>query len=163
MNAIEKRTTGDEDYALRSTKGPRSLFRREIERALDHAWGALAEARFGTLGVPDVPEWPPMDVSEDEKSVTFRVDVPGLGPKDVDVEVSDNVLSIRGCREEEQTEANGDGRRERFSGSFARKVRLPPEVDGDNAEASYDKGVLTVTAPKVPGKSPKRVVVKTAE
>jgi len=109
-----------------------------------------------------VREWPAMDVSEDEKAVTFHVDVPGLGPKDVEVEISDGLLSIRGKRQEERTEGDGNSRHERFTGSFTRTVTLPPDVDVAKAEASYDKGVLTVTAPRVPGKGPRRVAVKTA-
>ena len=163
MNAIEKPAMEDADDFLTDTKGPRSLFRREIERALDRAWGAFAGARLGALGVLGAAEWPAMDVSEDEKSVTFHVDAPGLGPKDVDVEVSGDVLSIRGTRSEQHAEPNGNSRRERFTGSFARTVRLPPGVDGEKAEASYDKGVLTVTAPKVPGRGPKRVTVTIPE
>ena len=162
---LAKKGAGSElDEALADTAGPRSLFRREVERALDRAWGAFEGARLGAFGGLDVPEWPAMDVSEDDKAMTFRVDVPGLGPRDVNIEVSGNVLSIHGQRTEERSEGGGGGRtrRERFTGSFARAVTLPPGVDGEKVEASYDKGVLTVTAPKVPGKGPRRVAVKTA-
>ena len=162
MDIIKKDTAATVDEMLADTKGPRSLFRREIERALDRAWGAFEGARLGAFGGFDVPEWPAIDVSENEKAVTYRVDVPGLGPKDVEIEVSGDLLSIRGKRQEERTVGNGQTRRERFSGSFARSVTLPPGVDGEKAEASYDKGVLTVTAPKVPGKGPTRVEVKAA-
>jgi HSP20 family protein len=155
MELLKKHWKADPGEVLADTTGPRSLFRREIERALDRAWGA-----FEGL---DVPEWPAMDVSEDDKAVTFRVDLPGLGPKDVEVEVSGDRLSIRGTRREERTEGDGGReRRERFVGSFARTVTLPPYADGEKAEASYDKGVLTVTAPKVPGRGPRRVAVKTS-
>ena len=71
-------------------------------------------------------------------------------------------MSIRGKRQEERTEGDGNSRHERFTGSFTRTVTLPPDVDVAKAEASYDKGVLTVTAPRVPGKGPRRVAVKTA-
>ena len=165
MELIKNGSSGERDEVL-APGTPRSLFRREIERALDRAWGAFEGARLGAFGGLDMPEWPAMDVSEDDKTVTFRLDVPGLGPKDVDIEVSGDVLTVRGTRSEEHSDAarggNGRTRQERFTGSFARTVTLPPGVDGDKVEASYDKGVLTVTAPKAPGKGPKRVPVKTA-
>jgi HSP20 family protein len=163
MELLKKHWKGDPGEALAETNGPRSLFRREIERALDRAWGAIEGARLGAIGELDVAEWPAMDVAEDDKAVTYRVDLPGLGPKDVEVEVSGDRLSIRGTRREERTEGEGGReRRERFVGSFARTVTLPPYADGEKAEASYDKGVLTVTAPKVPGRGPRRVAVKTS-
>jgi HSP20 family molecular chaperone IbpA len=160
MELTKKQAKGEAGEAL-DTAGPRSLFRREVERALDRAWGAFEGARLGAFGELDVPEWPAMDVSEDDKAVTYRVDVPGLGPKDVEIEVAGDRLSIRGTRREERTENDGGRRRrERFVGSFARTVTLPPYADGEKVEASYDKGVLTVTAPKVPGRGPRRVAVK---
>jgi HSP20 family protein len=102
-----------------------------------------------------------MDVSEDDKAVTYRVDLPGLGPKDVEVEVSGDRLSIRGTRREERSDG-GRERRERFVRSFSRTATLPPYADGEKAEASYDRGVLTVTAPEAPGRGPRRVAVKTS-
>jgi HSP20 family protein len=163
MELQKKHGKGDPGEALADANGPRSLFRREIERALDRAWGAFEGARLGAVGGLDIPEWPAVDVSEDERAVTYRVDVPGLGPKDVEIEVLGDQLSIRGTRREERAEGDrGRQRRERFVGSFARTVTLPPYADGEKAEASYDKGVLTVTAPKVPGRGPRRVAVKTS-
>lgn len=165
MELVKKNSSDDREEALAAV-APRSLFRREIERALDRAWGAFEGARLGAFGGPDAADWPAMDVSEDDKAVTFRLDVPGLGPKDVEIEVSGDVLTVRGTRSEEHSvgadRGNGRPRRERFTGSFARAVTLPAGVDGAKVEASYDRGVLTVTAPKVPGKGPRRVAVKTA-
>ena len=113
--------------------------------------------------VPDLVPWPAMDVAEDDKGVTLRVDLPGMAAKEVDVEVSGNQLTVRGSREEESKEEKGGYRRhERRTGSFSRTVTLPPYVDTAKVDAKYDKGVLTVTAPKVPGAGPKRVTVKTS-
>jgi HSP20 family protein len=157
-------TKGQGGEALIGAEGPRSLFRREIERAFDRAWGAFEGAKLGALGGLDLPEWPAMDVAEDDKALTFRVDVPGLGPKDVDIEVSGDRLSIRGTRKEEHSRDDAGRRsRERFAGTFARTVTLPPYVDAEKLEAFYDKGVLTVTAPKIAGKAARRIAVKTAD
>jgi HSP20 family protein len=142
-------------------------FRDEMERAFDRMWRDLerggepwsALANFPSAGA--MADWPAIDETEDERAVTLRVDVPGLDAKDVDVEVSGNLLTVRGQREE-QTEDKGKGwhRRERRSGSFARTLPLPSYVDTDRIEARYDKGTLTVTIPKIPGQGPRRVEVK---
>jgi len=102
--------------------------------------------------------WPAIDVSEDDKEVTIRMDVPGLDASNLDVEVSGNVLTIRGSRDEEH-EDKRHHRRERVSGRFVRSVTLPSYVDPAALNARYDKGVLTVTAPRVAGKGPRRIAV----
>lgn len=135
-----------------------SLFRRELDRAFDRTFRAFGRDPWGALD--DAEAWPATDVSEDEKSFTVRMDVPGLGPKDVDVEVSGDVLTVNGARKEEREESDGGRyRHERFSGSFARSITLPPSADPAKVEAKYNQGVLTVTAPKVPGAEPKKVPV----
>jgi HSP20 family protein len=137
-----------------------SQFRRELDRAFDRTFRAFGRDPWRALEDAEAEAWPPTDVSEDEKSFSVRMDVPGLGPKDVDVEVSGDVLTVKGARNEEREESDGGRyRHERFSGSFARSITLPPSVDPGKVEAKYDKGVLTVTAPKVPGAEPKKVPV----
>lgn len=105
--------------------------------------------------------WPAIDISEDENAMTVRCDVPGLDARDLDVQVSDNVLTVSGARGDEwDGNKHGVRRRERISGSFSRTVTLPSYVDGAKVEARYDKGTLTITVPKIPGKGPRRVEVK---
>lgn len=109
--------------------------------------------------------WPAVDVSEDEHAGTVRYDVPGLDANDLNVQVSGNLLTVSGRREDEwadERRQRGVRRRERVSGSFSRTVTLPSYVDPAKVEARYDKGTLTVTAPKTPGKGPRRVAVKVA-
>ena len=159
MNLIKKIKGGAESGVVTEPPQGLSMFRRELDRAFDRAFRAFGRDPSGPL--EDVePSWPPTDVSEDEKGFSVRMDVPGLGPKDIDVEVSEDVLTVKGARKEEHEESNGGSYvHERFSGSFARSITLPPSVDAKKVEAKYDKGVLTVTAPKVPGTEPKKVPV----
>ena len=159
MNLIKKIKGGAETGAVTKPAQGLSMFRRELDRAFDRTLRAFARDPWGALEDLE-PSWPPTDVSEDEKSFSVRMDVPGLGPKDIDVEVSEDVLTVKGARKEEHEEWNGGTyRHERFYGSFARSITLPPSVDAEKVEAKYDKGVLTVTAPKVPGAEPKKVPV----
>jgi HSP20 family protein len=150
--------------------------REQIDRAFDRVWrdfdrvwrdferdpwSALARLPepMGLTGMT-VWNWPAVDVGEDDKAVTIRVDVPGLDEKDLDIELSGNLLTIRGSREDEWSESRwGVRRRERVSGSFVRTISLPSYVDADKIQARYDKGTLTITVPKLPGQGPRRVPI----
>lgn len=138
---------------------------RQMSSVLDRVWrefdrDPIRALRTLSSQAERLAEWPPIDVAEDDKSVTFRVDVPGLKPEDVNVELSGNLLTIQGRREDEWTD-NGRGvrLRERMSGTFSRTLALPPYVDGGRADATYQNGTLTITIPKVEGKAPRRVAV----
>lgn len=111
----------------------------------------------------DLFPWPAMDLSETEQSVTWRLDVPGITPDKINVELSGNVLTVSGSREEESKGGNGGAwHHERHEGSFVRSIELPSYVDLGKIDSNYDKGVLTVTAAKIPGAGPKRIPVKTS-
>lgn len=105
--------------------------------------------------------WPPLDMAVGGKEVTLRLDVPGLGPENVDIQVSGNALTIRGARNEEWTEHRGEVyRRERRFGSFSRTVTLPAYAESDKIDATYDKGILTIRVPCAAGEHVKRIPVK---
>jgi HSP20 family protein len=95
-------------------------------------------------------EWlPPVDIKETEEGYVFHMDVPGLKPEDLDVELHEGVLSIRGSRTEEKREEDkGYVRTERRQGSFARQFRVPTTVQADSLKAEVKDGVLTIEVPK---------------
>jgi len=98
----------------------------------------------GTVGFT-----PCVDVTVDEREVRVSAELPGLDEKEVDVRLSDDVLTLRGeRRREEKHEDEGWSHVERSYGTFERTIPLPCEVVADRAEASFDKGVLTVRLPK---------------
>ncbi|HYG73417.1 MAG TPA: Hsp20/alpha crystallin family protein [Planctomycetota bacterium] len=94
--------------------------------------------------------WSPVvNVSEDDKNVTVSAELPGLDEKDVEVSVSDNILTIRGEKKEEKEDKGKNYyRMERHYGSFQRDVVLPSEVEMDKADATFKRGVLTISLPK---------------
>ena len=104
---------------------------------------------------------PAMDVIENDTDLTIRVDLPGLKPEDVNVQIEDNALTISG-EMGDTIEKDGDRYhyRERSYGSFQRTLRLPNTVDGDKVEAAFEHGVLTVTLPKLPQAQPKQITIK---
>jgi len=144
---------------------PLARLRDEMDRLFDRMWKDFDRNPFSALtSLPEtldqITSWPAMDVAEDDKTMTIRLDVPGLDAKDVDIEVSGNQLTVRGQRHDEfKEEKKGVFRRERYSGSFARSVTLPAYVDPGKVDARYDKGTLTITVPKIPGQGPRRVPI----
>jgi len=95
---------------------------------------------------------PRVDVTEDDKEVRVTAELPGLGMKDIDLSLDQQVLTIRGEKHTEKQEKSRQMHRvERSYGSFRRDIFLPAEVEADHAEAVFDKGVLTVVLPKPAG------------
>ena len=91
----------------------------------------------------------PMDVSRNEKQLTVHASLPGFSADDVDVSISpDRILSVKAAR---QSEVTNEGEeylmRERRMGSFSRAIRLPSDLNVDDASVALEHGVLTVTVP----------------
>ncbi len=93
---------------------------------------------------------PETDVVETEREIRVQVEMPGLKRENIEVDVENNVLTIRGEKREERTEGQ-DGRyhlAERRWGTFARSFVLPRDVDAEGIQAAFEDGVLTVSIPK---------------
>jgi HSP20 family protein len=97
----------------------------------------LMEGQFG---------WPRLEVSETEKAVTVSAELPGLTEKDVQVEMANGVLSIRGEKKAERSDESKFVS-ERYYGSFERQIPLEG-LEEEKAKADFKNGVLTVTLPK---------------
>lgn len=92
-----------------------------------------------------------LDVIETNENLVVKAAVPGVDPDKVDIQVNDDVLTIKGSFET-STESGDEHyhRRELRSGSFERSLRLPPTVDAGKAQAQFENGLLTLTLPKKP-------------
>lgn len=142
----------------RELTSPLDLFDR-----LSRDFGLLRHS----LTLPDLStesalaEWrPDVDVEEKDDRYIVTLDLPGVSAKDVEVTYDDNVLTIKGSREEEQKEERkGYLKVERSKGSFMRQFRLP-STHGEDVTASTENGVLTVVVPKAPEAKPRRIDVK---
>jgi len=106
---------------------------------------------------------PPVDIYETENDLTVNLDLPGVDPKQVDVSVENNVLTIRGERHfaEKQHQENFH-RVERSYGTFARSFTLSRSVDSEKIRANYQAGVLTITLPKAEAAKPRRIQIAAA-
>lgn len=121
-------------------------FRQEFDRLFDDFFTGTGLAR--TAG-QEVALMPSIDISETDNSLQVKADLPGVDESDIDVQLNGDILSIRGEKksDHEQKEENYH-LVERSYGSFSRSIRLPFTVDQDKVDATFDKGVLTITMPK---------------
>lgn len=105
---------------------------------------------------------PACDVSETTDAFQIRMDVPGIKPDDITVQVTGDSVQISGTRKEEKEEKGKTYHRlERRSGTFSESLRLPTAVNEDKVQAEFHDGVLTVTLPKTEASKIRTVKVKT--
>jgi len=136
-----------------------SSFRHEMDRLFDRFLEGWPSRLW-----PEGTEWAPsVDVSETAKEVIVTAELPGMDPKDIDVAVNRDVLTLRGERKKE-AERKGENfhRMERTFGAFTRSIRLAAEVEGNKVDAAYKDGVLKITLPKTKEASVKKIEVKAA-
>lgn len=132
---------------------------RGIREEMENIWGHVApdftEGWFGGRLVPTV------DLSENPTSVEVRMDLPGLKPEDIDIQLANNVLTISGERKAEKEEKGKTYHRvERRRGTFSRSLTLPTAVAEDKVDAEYREGVLTVTLQKTDEAKSRKIKVK---
>jgi HSP20 family protein len=111
-------------------------------------WMSPSEEDFGTMHVWD------FDVTEGDKEIVVRAELPGFNEKELDVQLNDNLLTIKAERKEESD-------KERSYRSFRRTVTLPPGIDPGKVQATYRNGVLELRIPTPEGSKARRIPVKT--
>ncbi|HEN21393.1 MAG TPA: Hsp20/alpha crystallin family protein [Desulfobacteraceae bacterium] len=130
----------------------------DLRRATDR----LFKDFFKSFGIPSTlkdpmalsteyfgESWPLMDIRETDEDLLITAELPGVDKNDIDVSVTDDRVTIRGeKREQEERKGMGYYKLERSYGSFQRSLRLLCEVETDSVEASFKDGVLTVRLPK---------------
>lgn len=127
---------------------PLMSLQRDVNRVFDNFWGRFDRPFGGSSGFLSVGN-PRTDVSESDEEIEISVELPGMDDKDIEVSLTQDVLTIKGEKKaEKEEEKKGYYLSERSYGSFHRSVPLPPGVDTDRAEAEFKKGVLTITLPK---------------
>ena len=109
----------------------------------------------------DVDFAPTVDVSETAEDWRVRAELPGVEPKDVEVSVTGNLLTLRGEKKCTTMQENESSRRcERRYGKFVRALEFPTDVDAKRVDARFKNGVLDVTLPKAETSRPKTIAVK---
>lgn len=102
-----------------------------------------------------------VDVYEEDNALVVKAAVPGVKPEELDINITGDVLNIKGEIKKDREISNENYHQREFRyGAFCRSLRLPIEVDVDKAEALFKDGILTLTLPKPEEKKPKSVSVK---
>ncbi|MFM8217050.1 MAG: Hsp20/alpha crystallin family protein [Pirellula sp.] len=136
-------------------RGPLSVF-RDMEDLMERFWEEDGEGLTARMLAP------PLDMSETEKAISLRFDLPGVSPKEIDVQVSGNQLTISGERKEDREEKGETYHRvERRAGRFSRSILLPCDVPEDKVDAKYQDGVLKITLPKTAEATTRHIEIKT--
>jgi len=131
-------------------------FQDEVNRLFNELWAPAATRALLPAG------WvPAVDVHETDADYEFQLDLPGIDPADVKIQVTGDQLTIHG---ERRAVKNGDEktvshRVERVTGVFERAFTLPTPVEVDQVKASYKDGVLTVRLPKAAGARARQVSI----
>ncbi len=122
----------------------------QINKLVDQVWGGRQESWL-----------PAIDVFDTKDAVVLKAELAGMNPDDIQIEVEDNVLTVKGERRfEEAVDEERYYRVERRFGSFQRSLALPQGVRAEDISASYEDGILTISVPKVEEEKPKRIEVK---
>ena len=102
-----------------------------------------------------------LDVRETDEHYLVRAEIPGLDPKDLDIQVQGDVLVLSGEKQVERDERETLTYSERAYGSFRRALRLPAPIDAEHVQARHANGVVTITLPKADSARPRRIQVET--
>ncbi len=137
------------DHAPEPGKGeenPIAALQRDMNKVFDNFLH-----RFGSLDWPWGSGEAKSDVVETDNAIEVSIELPGMEMKDIDITVSDDLLTVKGEKKiERQEEKKGYYISERSYGAIYRTIPLPPGVDGEKAEATFKNGVLTIRLPQTP-------------
>jgi len=105
--------------------------------------------------------YPAVDIYEEDKEIILKAELPGIKKNDVQIEINDGVLTLRGERKFEKEDKKGNYHRiERGYGSFHRSFTLSTTIDRDKIKAHYKNGILEVTLPKTEEAKPKSIPIE---
>jgi len=131
----------------------------DVERLLDRLF--RDPWFFGNGDIFGAGSWnPPLDITETEKEVLIRSEIPGVDPKNLSITVSGDILALSGEKSEatEKKDENHYHSERRF-GLFQRNIQLPATVNPDRVKAEYHNGVLTVRLERKEGGAARRIPV----
>ncbi|GBE01208.1 MAG TPA: Hsp20/alpha crystallin family protein [Nitrospirae bacterium] len=153
--AKKKESKEKKSKELVKTEPSRALSRfEEMERLFEDVFrrpfSLLGPSWLPRLRFPEIEELAPsVDIFEDTDNVVIKAELPGMKKEDIDVNLTDDTITISGeKKKEEKVEKKNYYRLERSHGSFSRSFRLPKEVQTDKAKAKFKDGVLQIKIPK---------------
>jgi HSP20 family protein len=107
----------------------------------------------------EVEVHPPMNISESGGEIAVELELPGVDPKDVDVSLQGDILSVRGERKHVEKEGRQIHKQESWYGKFHRHIVLPMEISSDKVSADFKNGILRIVLPKAPDIQSKEIKI----
>jgi len=161
---ITKRNESRENSELPAVRDPFSgifSLRDAMDRLFDESFWSPLGLVEGGRGRGLSAFVPRVDVSETDKEVKIRADVPGIDPDKVNIEVTEDSLALTGSVEK-SNEEKGENfyRMERQAGQFSREFVLPSKIDPDSVDAKAKNGTITITLKKQPSEQKRKVQIK---
>lgn len=139
-------------YSIPSVWREMDHLQRQMNRIFDDSF---------TPRYRQAPAYPAMNVWTSEEGLKITAEVPGVNPKDIDISVIGNTLTLTGVREpDEQKEGSRYHRQERGYGNFTRSLQLPYSVNVNKVEANFKNGVLNIALPRAEEDKPKKIAIK---
>ena len=154
VRELEKREQGEVEAPQRERRlAPFEEMERWFEEAFNRpffGYPRFPSIRFPELRMPWAEELSPdVDVYEEDKDVVVKAELPGLRKEDLDINITDDIVTISGEKKaEEKVERKNFYRVERSFGSFTRRLRLPSDTIAGKAKATFKDGVLEIRIPK---------------
>jgi len=132
-----------------------TLFQERMNRLFESFLGE------NERGASESLRWPTLDLIETPETLQVKAELPGIDPREIEISIVGNTLTIQGEKIEEKEEKGKTWhRRERSAGRFVRSITLPLKVDSEHVEAVDEHGVLTITLPKAEPAPAKRIPIK---
>jgi len=132
--------------------------RKDMDRMFERLWG-----EFGLSSLPRaVREFPAIDLAETKDRLIINAEIPGINPEDINIDITENSLSIRGeIKQDRVSDKEGFVRTAHRYGSFSKTLQLPCRIVVDDVRATYREGILNVIMPKFKQRKTRTVKIET--
>ena len=131
--------------------------RRDMDRLFARLWDDFGMFHFQRPS-RDIPF---IDLSETKDELILKAEIPGLNPEDLDISITDDILTIKGeMKKEFAKERENYHRMERRYESFSRSIQLPCRIMIEDVEATYKEGIVTIIMPKCKPEITQKVKIK---
>jgi HSP20 family protein len=138
-------------------------FQSQIGRVFDEAFRRTI-GRGGEEDWASSTRWPALEVFERHNEIVVQAELPGVDPKDIDIRLENNVLTISGERRCDDEAGRGRSERREFCyGAFGRSIALPVTIEQERIQAELKDGILTLTLPKSEKARPRQIPIQGAQ
>ena len=131
---------------------------RTRDSVFDDLFNELYSLPTSFLSKSGVDLSPRIDISETDAAYKIEAELPGINQKEIDVKIDNNILTIKGKKEDIKEEKEKNYHlRERYYGAFQRSISLPNNIEPEKIKASFENGVLNISVPKNDKRNPKKI------